>query len=140
MKSKQTKKTKRAPAKRTVPATESALTATTPASAPSLDPPGIISRGPNGEINILPPPEVLLMEAEQEPNFGELDAYSDTIDTLRDKGFSYREIADWLKKRGVDIDHNSVYRIYTKFMSDETLREEALRENDEEEEIRQRIH
>ena len=89
---------------------------------------------------MLPFPEDLLREAEQEPNYQELDEYSDTIETLREKGFSYREIAEWLKKRGVDIDHNAVYRIYTKFMTKETLQEEALREHEEEEELKERIH
>ncbi|MFM7101934.1 MAG: hypothetical protein ACKO3N_12270, partial [Verrucomicrobiota bacterium] len=31
--------------------------------------------------------------------------------TLRDKGFSYREIAAWLAGRGVAADHNAVYRV-----------------------------
>jgi len=140
MKTKQTKRTKVAPVKRTVPATEAAPAATMPASASSSGPPGIISHGPNGEITVLPFPEDLLREAEQEPNYQELDEYSDTIETLREKGFSYREIAEWLKKRGVDIDHNAVYRIYTKFMTKETLQEEALREHEEEEELKERIH
>lgn len=37
---------------------------------------------------------------------------------LREKGFSYREIADWLSDRGVEVDHNAVYRIYTNWLSD----------------------
>jgi len=89
---------------------------------------------------MLPPPEALLREAEQEPDYRTLDEYSDTIETLREKGFSYREISEWLKERGVDADHNAVYRIYTKFMTEETLREEALREHYEDEEEKRRIH
>ena len=78
--------------------------------------------------------------SEQEPDYRALDEYSTTIETLREKGFSYREISEWFKERGVDIDHNAVYRIYTKFMSEETLRDESLRVHNEEEEERQRIH
>ena len=140
MKTKPTKKSKAAPAKKTVPAMVAAPVPTTPASVPSSESRGIIIHEPSGEMTMLPPPEALLREAEQEPNYRALDEYSDTIETLREKGFSYREISEWLKERGVDIDHNAVYRIYTKFMSEETLREEARREHYEEEEIRNRIH
>jgi hypothetical protein len=126
--------------KKTVPAMEAAPVATTPTSVPSPVVPGIIIHEPNGEMTLLPPPEALLREAEQEPNYRALDEYSDTIETLREKGFSYREISEWFKERGVDIDHNAVYRIYTKFMSEETLREESLQEHYEEEELRHRIH
>ena len=68
-----TKKSKMTPAKRTVPATVATPTATTPASASSSGSPGIFSHGPNGAITVLPPPEALLREAEEEPNYRELD-------------------------------------------------------------------
>ena len=39
------------------------------------------------------------------------------ISTLRGKGFSYRDIAEWLSERGIDLDHNAVYRLYTRSLS-----------------------
>ena len=65
----------------------------------------------------MPPPEALLEEAEREPNFRDLSAYCPVIATLRGKGFSYREIAEWLSERGVDVDHNAVYRVYLNSLS-----------------------
>ena len=65
----------------------------------------------------MPPPELLFRQAEQEPDFRALSAYVDSIHMLRDKGFSYREIANWLSDRGVDVDHNAVYRVYTNSLS-----------------------
>jgi len=49
----------------------------------------------------MPPPEVLFQQAEQEPDFRALSAYVDSIRMLRDKGFSYRDIAEWLSERGI---------------------------------------
>ncbi len=79
-----------------------------------------------------PPPEVLFLEAEQEPDNRELGQYLDSIRVLRGKSFSYREIAEWLSERGVNADHNSVYRVYTKSLSDWHAHLEAEREADEE--------
>jgi hypothetical protein len=79
----------------------------------------------------MPPPEVLFQEAEQEPDFRALSAYSDSIRMLRGKGFSYREIADWLSERGFDVDHNAVYRVYTNSLSDYDAHLEELREAEE---------
>ena len=83
----------------------------------------------NGEM---PSPHELLMEAEEEPNYYNLRAYVPVMGTLRRKGFSYREIAEWLGKRGVSVDHNAVYRVYRANMPDELLHEEDLREEQEE--------
>ena len=66
----------------------------------------------------MPPPDALLREAEEEPNYRDLNEYCPVIATLRGKGFSYREIAEWLSERGVELDHNAVYRLYTRNMSD----------------------
>ena len=79
----------------------------------------------------MPPPEFLFREAEQEPDFRTLSAYVDSIRTLRDKGFSYREIAHWLSERGIDADHNAVYRVYTNSLSDYDAHLEDLREAEE---------
>ncbi len=82
----------------------------------------------------MPPPELLFREAEQEPDLQTLSAYVDSIQTLRDKGFSYREIAHWLSQRGVGVDHNAVYRVYTNSLSDYDAHLEDLREAEEVEE------
>ena len=66
----------------------------------------------------MPDPEILFRQAEQEPDFQTLSAYVDSIQMLRDKGFSYRDIAHWLSERGVEVDHNAVYRVYTNSLSD----------------------
>ena len=39
--------------------------------------------------------------------------YWSTIKTLRDeKKFTFRAIAEWLGKRGIETDHSAVYRTY----------------------------
>jgi hypothetical protein len=69
-----------------------------------------------------PPPEYLLQEAEKEPNQKLLEDYRETINVLRNgKGFSFREIAEWLTQNGVDADYNAVYRVYTKGMPDDEV-------------------
>ena len=82
-------------------------------------------------IHSMPPPEELFQQAEQEPNFRDLSAYVDSIRVLREKGFSYREIADWFSERGVDVTHNTVYRVFTKSLSDLDAHLEAERDEEE---------
>lgn len=67
----------------------------------------------------LPDPNVLLEEALAEDDKHYLRPYRTTIRALREKKFSYRQIADWLNDRGLDVDHNSIYREHTKHMSPE---------------------
>jgi hypothetical protein len=102
------KNSKAKPAKRSLPRTQS-LPAPSPASAVT-------------EVRVvqleMPPPDALLRQAEEEPNYRDLSEYCPVIATLRGKGFSYREIAEWLSERGVELDHNAVYRLYTRNMSD----------------------
>jgi hypothetical protein len=82
-----------------------------------------------------PPPDLLFREAMEEPDRQLLADYADTIRLLRDdKRFSFREIAEWLQGYGIECDHNSVYREYTKFLSFEEEREEALRSMEEDNE------
>jgi hypothetical protein len=60
-----------------------------------------------------PPPEAFLEEAKQEPKRKLLMDHIGTINTLRDeKKFTFRAIAEWLAKRGVETDHSAVYRTY----------------------------
>src|ERR1017187_3139735 len=60
-----------------------------------------------------PPPHFLLEQAEKESNRKLLQDYRETITVLRhDKGFTFREIAEWLTQNGVAADNNAVYRVY----------------------------
>jgi hypothetical protein len=122
MKKKPSKKRSTTPAKKGVPKTGSG-----PASA---KPDEVVSFVPRTPIS-MPDPELLFREAEREPDFRTLSAYVDSIRMLRDKGFSYRDIADWLSERGVDVDHNAVYRVYTNSLSDYDAHLEDLREAEE---------
>ena len=79
----------------------------------------------------VPSPEQLHLEAEGEPNFRDLSAYASVIGTLRDKGFSYREIAEWLSERGLEVNHNAVYRVYTNSLSDNEAHLEERRAEEE---------
>ena len=86
---------------------------------------------PSPGSGYLPDPEALFHEAEEEPDHRTLAAYVDSIRVLRDKGLSYREIAQWLSERGIEVDHNAVYRVYTNSLSDHDAHLEAQREDEE---------
>jgi hypothetical protein len=109
---------KRKPAKRSKAASKPAASKTSQPAAP----PGTAQESGPPVVNVvrleMPPPDVLLREAEEEPNYRDLSEYCPVIATLRAKGFSYREIAEWLSERGVELDHNAVYRLFTRNMSD----------------------
>ena len=122
MKKKLSKKRSKISAKKSLP-----KIAAVPASATPTEVVSVPSRTPIS----MPDPEYLFREAEQEPDFRTLSAYVDSIRMLRDKGFSYRDIADWLSERGVDADHNAVYRVYTNSLSDYDAHLEDLREAEE---------
>lgn len=86
----------------------------------------------------MPPPEHLLELAQSETNRRELEEYIEVIQLLRnDKSFSFREIAEWLNEKGVETDHNAVYRAYRNNLPPEVVeefeRDVALEEHDEEE-------
>jgi hypothetical protein len=69
-----------------------------------------------------PPPHFLLEQAEKESNRKLLADYREAITVLRhDKGFTFREIAEWLTQKGVAADYNAVYRVYTKGMPDDEV-------------------
>jgi hypothetical protein len=123
VKQKPSKKRSKIAAKKSLP-----KIASVPASVTS---PEVISLPPRTAMS-MPPPEFLFREAEQEPDFRTLSAYVDSIRMLRRKGFSYRDIADWLSERGVDVDHNAVYRVYTNSLSDYDAHLEEQREAQEE--------
>ena len=56
----------------------------------------------------------ILSQANSAPNKLSLEAHRDTILVLRDKGYTWREIAKFLDERGVSADHTSVYRLVSK--------------------------
>jgi hypothetical protein len=79
--------------------------------------PGAANGAPDAKANLRPFPDDLLEEAEQEPNHLDLDEYWQVIAKLREKGLTFREVADWLAERNVHADHNAIYRVYTKHLS-----------------------
>ena len=80
--------------------------------------------------NELPHPELVLRAAEEEPPQRLLDDYTDSIHALREKNFTFREIADWLKKFGFEVDHNAVWRAYAKTVPDHEAHQEAQRDEE----------
>jgi hypothetical protein len=89
----------------------------------------------NGKT-ILPDPEAVLRDAVDESPRRLLDDYYSAIQTLKeDKQFTFREIAVWLSERGFEVDHNAVYRVYTKGMDDRSahyveLADEEVEQNE----------
>ncbi len=81
--------------------------------------------------NNLPDPEIVARAAAQEAAPRVLEDYCEAIKILREKKFTFREIAEWLEKEfGIEADHNSVWRAYTKRMDAYTAHLEA-KEDDE---------
>jgi hypothetical protein len=73
-------------------------------------------------------PEQLRVEAEKEPRRRGLEDYLEAIRVLKEgKGFSFREIAAWLQQRGLNVDHNAVWRAYSKMGSGHPGREHGER-------------
>ncbi len=64
--------------------------------------------------NTIPDASALAEAAKQEKRVIAARDYARVIDILRDeKRFSFQKIADWLNERGVPLDNNEVYRVYT---------------------------
>ena len=81
--------------------------------------------------NNLPDPEIVARAAAEAAAPRVLEDYCDAIQILREKKFTFREIAEWLEKEfKIEADHNSVWRAYTKYMDDYEAHLEA--ESDEE--------
>lgn len=80
----------------------------------------------------LPDPQALLSAALNEtPSDRLLRRYSGVIRVLRDqKKFTFREIGDWLKERGVPTDHNAVWREYTRYVPDSVAHEVLEQDNE----------
>jgi len=92
---------------------------------------GIIMDSPEGGLTLRPFPGDLLEVAEREPDHLDLAEYWEVIAKLRAKGFTFREIAQWLSERNVDADHNAVYRVYTKYLTMDQIAVESDREERE---------
>lgn len=60
----------------------------------------------------------LLHEAKEQPTKVSLASHAVTIKTLREKNYSWRDIAEFLNKNGVATDHTKVFR-FMKTWSDE---------------------
>ena len=72
-----------------------------------------------------PDPHEVMEAARAEQSRKPLQAYMDAIVELREsKGFSFREIAEWLSDGVVKTDHNMVYREYRKQKKKELERHE----------------
>ena len=73
-------------------------------------------------------PQQVLAEAVQEPRRRGLADYQEAIRVLKEeKDFSFRDIAVWLQQRGLKVDHNAVWRAYSKASPEETGRRASQR-------------
>jgi hypothetical protein len=74
----------------------------------------------------LPDPEIVARAAADEAAPRVLEDYCEAIQILREKRFTFREIAEWLGKNfNIQADHNSVWRAHTKYMDDFSAHMEA---------------
>ena len=54
----------------------------------------------------------ILADAKAAPPKVRLEEYREAVEALREKGYSWREVADFLSQRGVVTDHTRVYRYF----------------------------
>lgn len=59
----------------------------------------------------------IIKEAKEAKNKESLESYTEAISVLREKGYSWRDISDFLADRGVKADHTKIYRFHTKLNS-----------------------
>ena len=57
-------------------------------------------------------PEELTVAAQSAPPKVDLQDYREAVVALREKGYSWREVADFLNERGVATDHTRLYRLF----------------------------
>jgi hypothetical protein len=82
-------------------------------SAPAAEPATVLRPVPLAPDSEIPAPDAFLEEAKNEPKRKLISDHIKTINTLREeKRFTFRAIAEWLTKRGIETDHSSVYRAY----------------------------
>ena len=53
----------------------------------------------------------ILNEAKSKPSRSDLSAHIDTIAVLRNKNYTWREIAEFFNEQGIEVDHTKVYRL-----------------------------
>ena len=58
----------------------------------------------------------VLAAAKAAPQKIQLEEFRDAVETLREKGYTWREIADFLNEQGVQTDHTRVYRTFEKWL------------------------
>ena len=84
----------------------------------------------------VPPPNAFLEEARREKKRELLSDHIETINVLRDeKRFTFREIAEWLTKKGIETDHSAVYRAYLASIPEEMRDPREVHEPWEEDEV-----
>jgi hypothetical protein len=69
------------------------------------------------QSNPMASPEDILRAALAAPEKDDMADHLGTVFALRDKKYSWREIAQFLAERGVQTDHTKLLRMYTKHMS-----------------------
>ena len=68
----------------------------------------------------------IIAAAKAAPEKVRLEEYREAVETLREKGFSWREVADFLSEQGVQTDHTRVYRIFGEQKSERRSMSKAL--------------
>lgn len=63
-------------------------------------------------------PEQLLQAALKAPDKDLLRPHLGPICVLRDKGYSWREISEFLAEKGIQADHTKIFRLFTKHRSE----------------------
>ena len=58
------------------------------------------------------PPEVVMAAAEKAPRVFSIGAYFRPIYLMREKGHTWRYLADWLKKFNINVSHVHLHRLY----------------------------
>ena len=65
--------------------------------------------------------ESILSDAKASPIKEPLEANREAILILRKKGYSWRDISDFLAKRGISVDHTKIYRFMNKLKTDKEV-------------------
>lgn len=66
-------------------------------------------------------PQQLLTAAKALPPRSNLEDHYETVATLRAKGLTWREIADWLEQNGIATDHAKVFRMFNRRESERSF-------------------
>jgi transposase len=58
--------------------------------------------------------KAILDDAKKQPSKIHLEDYREIIEVLRDKGYTWREVATFLNDRDVQVDHTTIYKMMRK--------------------------